>query len=392
MHRTFLLVIALVTSLPIVVYAQDGPIGRILVLDLATRDTTFRGARVFAVAYDEKLEKDIRAVETRGARDTLLARFRTLDAGTRWTSGKGDRLLAFVLHDAGTVARLQFKEEPRRTRLASDLVTLSELALRIATAAPEAAPRGISVTEGTYTLKRPRANLTVGASLAATEQRREAPNCTVRMDPPAEAAASRPGTQVVVCLMNQAASAPAPAGDAAKTPAKSETSAEITLITGPSEHLFLSANAGSTSASQLKYDEESRSLQPRETPTGFLIGINYSVGDILTEPDSVGTWSREHLGYFLQGLYFGGAIQGSRRPFDQAGAILGFRYNPIPFLNRVVDFETVSPFVGAVWTKHDRVDDAGNRLGDRKYGSGDFVWGVSLNLDKALGWVGGGQD
>jgi hypothetical protein len=56
----------------------------------------------------------------------------------------------------------------------------------------------------------------------------------------------------------------------------------------------------------------------------------------------------------------------------------------------VVSFETVSPYVGIVWTKNDRVDDAGNLLGERRYGRGEFVWGVSLNLDKALGWVGDG--
>jgi hypothetical protein len=219
------------------------------------------------------------------------------------------------------------------------------------------------VTRQVYTLRRSRANLAVTGTVARPPRQ------------PAPAAGGAPATQ---------AAAPAPA--AAAKPADDNT-ASVTLVTGPAEHLFLSANAGATDASALKYDDDTNSLQPRETPTGFFIGINYSFGDILTDPtEAGGTW----LSNFFSGMYVGGALQGSRRPFDQAGVHLGFRNNPLPFLRDVLDFETVSPYVGLVWTKNDQVDSSGNLLGDRRYGRRELVWGVSLNLDKALGWVGGG--
>jgi hypothetical protein len=64
----------------------------------------------------------------------------------------------------------------------------------------------------------------------------------------------------------------------------------------------------------------------------------------------------------------------------------------IPPLETFLPFDTVSPFLGVVWVRNDRI--AGSPSAptlSSRYGKGKFVTGLSLNLDKALGWVGSGK-
>lgn len=360
MYRVLLSALVVLTIAPTPARAQEPPAPagaqeeipqHIVVLDLTS--SARKDRQVIAIPYSPASLAELRGITSEALRDAALEKLEDADAGTRWTSRRGHRLVAVVLHDPGTTARIRFDEQARDTRLGADLVTLAQLALRVGVGAEGVAP-AIIRTEAVYILRKPRAKLLVAASVART---------------PAPVPA-----------------APAAAA-AAATPAPEKNEAEVTLVTGPTEHLFLSANAGAASASALKYDDDSNSLQPRETPTGFFIGINYTFGDILSDPAKA---NGDPFANFFSGMYVGGTLQGSRRPFDQAGVHVGFRNNPLPFLNEVVSFETVSPYVGIVWTKNDRVDDAGNLLGERRYGRGEFVWGVSLNLDKALGWVGDG--
>jgi hypothetical protein len=325
----------LLAAVPATALAQD----RILVVDLTKAGSedahgptyTFMGEPGLLAALD-KANPANAATERTLAISAAPREAHT----TRWLLGTGGILHVFVFHDEGTTAQIQFKETARSTRLALDFAALAKLGLNIALA-PEAEP-AVRLTKATYTLTRPRANLVVTTTL----QR----------------------------------------GAATKT-----DSVQVTVVTGGAEHLFLAANAGSTDLDQLKFDETSHTLQPRKTPTAFSVGFNYSFGDILTDPADL---RGGRLTKLWNGLSMGATLQASRRPFDQIGASAGLRYNPIPVLDKLVSFETVSPFVGIVWNKNDRVDAAGNRLEGRRYGRGTFVWGVSLNLDKAMGWVGGG--
>lgn len=269
-----------------------------------------------------------------GARQHVLSRAdgAQVTGAERWLGSQGDSVVVYVLHDKGTSASIRFDEQRRSSRIQADLFTLAKL---VATAAAEGVDTlTVRVTRQRYTLRQARSNLTITAS------------------------ASRSASSLD----------------------KAENQAAVTLVTGPREHLFLSTNAGSVSGTSLSYDADTRALEPRDTPTGFFVGINYALGDVMGAPSG-----------FVDGLFVGGTVQGSRRPFDQVGVHLGFRHNPLPVLDRLVSFETVSPYVGLAWTRSDRVDEEGSRREHRQYGRRELVWGVSLNLDKALGWLGGGK-
>jgi hypothetical protein len=162
---------------------------------------------------------------------------------------------------------------------------------------------------------------------------------------------------------------------------------ETTIITGPTEHFFLSANAGLTDATQVSYDPATRTLGPSKKPTGFYIATNYAFGDLYTEGKDANFAKR-----FLGGMYLGAFVQPSRRPFEQFGTIIGFRRNLIPWLETYFPFDTVSPYVGVVWVRNDTLTGSPSapKLSAR-YGKGNLITGLSLNLDKALSWVGSGK-
>ncbi|HEX8830654.1 MAG TPA: hypothetical protein VF705_05775 [Longimicrobium sp.] len=322
---------------------------RILVVDLTKAGAEDAHGPTYAFMNEAALLRTLRDAPTgdaEPARQAVIAAASREERSNRWLRGAGGLLRVFVFHELGTTAQIQFKENARSTRLASDFATLVKLGITIATAPQDLEPR-IQVTSASYTLTKPRANLLVSATVG------------------------RPST----------------GGAAAASTPKSD-SVQVTLVTGGAEHLFLAANAAATDVNQLKFDETSHTLQPRKTPTSFSVGFNYSFGDILTNPADL---RGNELVKLWNGLSVGGTLQASRRPFEQVGATAGLRYNPVPVLNRLVSFEAVSPFVGVVWTRNDRVDAQGNEVDRRRYGRGTFVWGVRLNLDKALGWVGGGK-
>ena len=80
-------------------------------------------------------------------------------------------------------------------------------------------------------------------------------------------------------------------------------------------------------------------------------------------------------------------LEASRTPFDQVGATIGFRHST-PKLDSFISLETVSPYVGLIWARNDHAaKDEPGRV-ETSYGQRSIVWGLSLNLDKALGWLG----
>ena len=152
------------------------------------------------------------------------------------------------------------------------------------------------------------------------------------------------------------------------------------LVTGPAEHFFLSADAALTQIRQVKYNSESKSFETEKKPTEFLVGTNYQIGDLLSDDDR----------NFFRGLYLSFLVEASKRPFNQIGAAIGFRNN-LPYLDSYVSLRTVSPYIGYSWVRNDEAD--GNQSGDIKsrYGKPQLIGGLSFNLDKALNWLGGGS-
>jgi hypothetical protein len=157
-----------------------------------------------------------------------------------------------------------------------------------------------------------------------------------------------------------------------------------TIVTGPSERVFLSANAAFSKVRQVKYNTEAETFEPGHKPTELLVGVNYSMQDMFQNDNSTGVKA------FLNGIYLGFLVEPSKRPFNQIAATLGFRHSPPPF-ETLFSLETVSPYVGLVWARDDVPDPSSETKVKTRYGKRALIFGLALGLDKALGWLEGTQ-
>lgn len=248
---------------------------------------------------------------------------------TRWISRRASELQVFVLFNGfdDTLPKIVFAEVKRRSRLASDLATAMKLAKAIVGKTEAAIPRApaLRCASKTYALQHDRANLKVTAEVP-------------------DVAASDDGEGVV-------------------------RSAAVTLITGSAEHLFLSADLPTRRLNDVKLTDGG--LEPTTKPTRFFIGLNYAVGDL--DDDRPRSAGRTLLGNLVGRVMF----EASSTPFDSFGVALALRGSYLKSVG--IDFNTVSPFAGYIWTRPEP-DDA-NTL------TGTLQFGFSFNLDKALGWV-----
>lgn len=241
----------------------------------------------------------------------------------RWLSKKQDKLGVFVFYKKikakpggkkGTPEvkpNITFEEKARKTRIANDLSVLTKLVVKITTkgAAPE-----IEIARATYQLAKRRANLTVTAKLG-----------------------------------------------------KSKIS-KARLVTGPTEHWFLSADLPVAKLSEVKFVQDKGTLQPRETPKNFYLGLNCMIGDILKE--------RQNL---LKNFFVKGMLKISKSPLDGYGVGIGYRFPKVRPLG--IDISSFSIFAAVIWTKEE------NEAKTETLTKRQILFGISYNLDKALGWV-----
>lgn len=261
---------------------------------------------------------------------------------TRWISKQGDRLAVFVFADPKNLrgVAVHFEEKNRLTRLSKDIVTAIELAGAIA-----GRPQAIEANEPVnsrlfyYPLKRRRAELTIQTAI---RQMNEIPATnTEPLTPKVEAS-------------------------------KPDQMPSVTLITGPREALFLSADVPLNHASQLKLNDAKNGVELKDEPGTFYVGVDYTFGDILSEPS--GFWDR----VVLKGL-----IKASKQPWDSIGWAIAVRSLEIPFLG--IQLDLITPFAGYTYTRQDEVPVTGQK--PRRRRNSERRFGVSLNLDSALSWV-----
>jgi len=243
----------------------------------------------------------------------------------RWISSRGDTVGVFVIGTAATKAdfalrvNVEFDEQERQSRFVTDLMTLLQIVGRAA-APPE------QFYFQTYTLQDTRANLAITATV--TPQGKTA--------------------------------------EAATSTEKSNGKLTATLVTGPREHLFLSADLPVTRVSELKLTDGT-TIAPSKDPTSFYIGINYALGDLLSKARAVNDY------LFLKGV----VKAATNRPLSSVGAGLGLR----GFSVAGIDFDIASPFI--LWTSSRLEDDNGVATGERATA---VRWGISFNLNRALKW------
>lgn len=319
----------------------------VMVVDLVPADDDHPVAtRVFSITEEDDervvvqllaLVHSLNASDSLGGANRLLRFVRehgedlATHSSNRWESHKGDSLQVVVLRVAGKSAPIEFEETPRQSRLSADLDSLVEIAGVIAKQHFLKGPENLSFTRAKYRLRNNRGFLKI-STRAESEDSTESPPVST------------------------------------------------SLITGPSERVFLSADAAYTKLRQVKYNTETNELEPGHKPTELLIGINYSLHDLF-EADNAGG-----IRHFIQGIYFGFLVEPSKRPFNQMGATVGFRHSPPPF-ESLFSLETVSPYVGVIWARDDVHDGAASSPVKNRYGRPAMVFGLALGLDKALGWL-----
>lgn len=264
----------------------------------------------------------------------------------RWYSHKSDKLRVLLFY-TGASPHLSLDEAPRSTQIEADLSSLLQSFL-----GKGKALENIVCDSSDYSLQHERATLTVSADLAS--------------------ATTTPSTQ------SSQAQPAGTAGQGTKPSSNSTTGAksaggQAVITTGPREHLYLSGDVAVNRLSELQFDQSSHELVPKDKPQRFLIGFNYLLGDIFAEPRDA----------WWQGFAVKVFAEASGTPQNSIGAGLGYRLAPVTFLSLSLD--SFSPFVAAIRTTDDTVTSSGAQGRGRTRMK--FAWGISLNLDKALGWL-----
>ena len=227
----------------------------------------------------------------------------------RWLSKKNDNLEVYVFH-TGKKAEIKIEEKKRKTRIAQDISILTKLIVSDLTKAE----MFISMVDRQYRLGKQYGTLLVSTAL------------------------------------------------------DKEKEEKMEIITGPTEHWFLSADLIVLKLSKVKFVSSQGTIEPRETPKVFYLGVNWMIGDILKE--------RQNL---LKNFFVKGMLKFSNRPFDSYGFGIGYRFPKVKVLG--IDISSFSVFASWLWTK-EQVEDKTKELTKRQ-----IQFGISFNLDKALGWV-----
>jgi len=330
----------------------------IVIIDLVPgSDDRPVATRVFSFTFndgDPVVARLLEMVKSLGSLDSIAPTYRVFrfirehgeelstHSSNRWVSHRGDSIEVVVFRADGQTPDVTIQEQARQSRLTADIDSLVENAGSIGNRMDRAKSHGnVSITRRKYRLRDRSAILRITASIELAES-------------------------------------------AAGEKAVADPAVTTTLVTGPSERVFLSANAAFTKVRQVRYNTDAGTFEPGHKPTEFLIGVNYTMQDMFQNDNSSGTKA------FIRGIYLGFLVESSRRPFNQIAATLGFRHSPPPF-ESLFSLETVSPYVGVVWARDDVPNPSAPSSVDTRYGKPSMIWGLALGLDKALGWLGGAR-
>ena len=148
-----------------------------------------------------------------------------------------------------------------------------------------------------------------------------------------------------------------------------EKSAE--LVTGPTEHWYLSADLPVNSVRELKFDETAQAVLPKDAPKQVFAGANFMLGDRLSAA------TRWYDQFVLKAM-----VRLDKEPLEKVGLALAYRFDRLEVAGKY--FGALSPFVGYIWSKEST--DASASASERRY-QDHFQYGISVNLDAAAEWV-----
>lgn len=244
----------------------------------------------------------------------------------RWFGSKNDRAYLYVFYE-GQEPKLTHDEDPRKSRFQADVNTLLGVVAKIVTLnAP--AERTYKVALYQYALTHKRANLKFELTQETT------------------------------------------GGDDKKI--------ESTIVTGPPEHTYLSADVALDSAKEAEFDRDANAVTPEDTSRVFA-GINYSLGDL----------SGDVKQPFWRGLVLKGFVEASKTPLDSYGVGVGLRGDALSRLG--IEFDAFSPFIAVMRVKEDVTEPDGT-VRENARTRDLFRFGLSFNLDKLFDWVGPKED
>lgn len=343
MPRTVALRLAVYAALmffgsPQLAAAHPVPEGRIMIFDLrglAADDAPETANRVFVIEATTACGgvplPQLAAAQLAQCLDQQRSEL-VKAASERWIATKGGELTVHVLYDPSEINKVVvgYQETSRKLQIAEDIESLRGLMADPATLAA-----GPELIKSRYLLTKVRARLTVKVDAEAL----------LPGDPTTAEGQAQP----------------------------EELTLQGSLVTGPAENWFLSIDVPVTDVEKLELDKESGGLVPKETSTYYL-GVDYQLGDVLSE-----RWSG------VDGLVFKILLTLSDDPLASAGLGVGYRLRSLRIGG--VNIDRFSPFLGYVSTRQDElaVDGTATRGGDR---TEDFVFGISLNLDRAVELIG----
>lgn len=134
-----------------------------------------------------------------------------------------------------------------------------------------------------------------------------------------------------------------------------------TLIAGPAENFYLSADMPVTDIKQLTYDATTGTVLEKEKPASFYLGFNYKLGDVYTH------YPAEK---FYRNLSVKFLAKASSRPAESMGLGLAYRFRQFDI------------FAARIWTK-DHASVGGETLGT----TSSTVFGISFSITRALNWL-----
>lgn len=141
--------------------------------------------------------------------------------------------------------------------------------------------------------------------------------------------------------------------------------AQSSLKTGPEEHLFLSADLRTSYSEQIVYNPTTATLQPKDNPNTFYVGLNYKIGDL------------DHKEGFINNL----VIKLLFRPAaNQDSFGIGISYKGEKLLN-LWDTDTCSPYIAFMWSKNDKTQNQTSTEAT------SLAFGLSFDIDKIAKWL-----
>lgn len=277
----------------------------------------------------------------------------------RWYTKKNEQIQVYAFYDnnGGDMA-ISVKEESRKTQIEKDIASFTQLLLKrlTAKAIEEREVIKYKIAQKQHCLKYPRSTITVTANYTLPQGKTQDSNSST--GEPGKGNAEEP----------EKGNAKEPEKGNAKEPEKMENRVEI--ITGDAEHFFLSADVPFKKTAELKYNETNGTIELKDKPTEFYLGINFMFGDLTAERPNLSLKN-----FFLKAMF-----RFSKRPLDSYGFALGYRFPEKKILG--LNLSPFSVFWGYIGTKEEKIDEA-----DKSKRKFKPTFGLSFNLDKALEWI-----